>query len=172
METDRRAPQPNNAARHKTSGFTLIELLVVISIIVVLASLALPAIMKARETARSTQCISNLRQLYLGMQSYVDINKKHPPYRWEDPNVVNQFGVVRPRWQWIISDFLGRPAQDPDLITTALAEPVPTPLAPTYRWTSRCSSTRQCPTTKASATAPMVTTSSIWAIAATWSMAT
>ncbi len=123
METNRHAPQSNDPARHKTSGFTLIELLVVISIIVVLASLALPAIMKARETARSTQCISNLRQLYMGMQSYVDIKKKYPPYRWEDPSVVNQFGVVRPRWQWIISDFLGRPAQDPDLITAALAEP-------------------------------------------------
>ena len=43
----------------------------------------------------------------------------YPPYRWEDPAVVNKFGVVRPRWQWIIGDYLGRPAQNPDAIAAA-----------------------------------------------------
>jgi len=51
-------------------GFTLIELLVVISIIAVLASLILPGVQNARETARRTQCMSNMRNVGLAAQNY------------------------------------------------------------------------------------------------------
>ena len=64
-------------------------------------------------------CQSNLRQLYLGLAQFRDAVGNYPPYRWEDPTVVNKFGVVRPRWQWIVGDYLGRPVQNPDAITAA-----------------------------------------------------
>jgi prepilin-type N-terminal cleavage/methylation domain-containing protein/prepilin-type processing-associated H-X9-DG protein len=53
-------------------GFTLVELLVVIAIIGVLVGLLFPAIQRARESSRSTQCKSNLRQIGLAMTRYLD----------------------------------------------------------------------------------------------------
>lgn len=65
--------------KRRIEGFTLIELLVVIAIIGILAGILLPALSRARESARRTQCASNLKQIGLGINMYANDNSGNFP---------------------------------------------------------------------------------------------
>ena len=80
-------------------GFTLIELLVVIAIIAILAAILFPVFARAREKARQTSCLSNVKQLALGVHMYCqDFDEAVPHYRYENPKSIslNWTGMVEP----------------------------------------------------------------------------
>lgn len=68
--------------RTSGKGFTLIELLVVIAVILILAAILFPVFARARENARRTACLNNIKQLALGLAMYVQDNDERFPVQY------------------------------------------------------------------------------------------
>ncbi len=94
----------NPPSRHRdplSGAFTLIELLVVIAVIAVLVGLLLPALAGARETARTSVCLANLRQCYLICRTYADDNRGIGP-------ALGQPYASPPNWALVVQADAGR----------------------------------------------------------------
>jgi prepilin-type N-terminal cleavage/methylation domain-containing protein len=102
-----RPPHPSTRATPR--GFTLIELLVVIAIIAILASLLLPALGRAQRSARSAACLSNLHQIGLALELYIQDSDSRLPACAQMPSlnsnlppitaVLEPYLQAKPIWQ-------------------------------------------------------------------------
>ena len=86
-------------------GFTLIELLVVIAIIAILAAILFPVFAQAREKARQTSCLSNQKQIGLGIMQYVqDYDETYPYFQMNQAKLTG--GVEPIAWTTVVQPYI------------------------------------------------------------------
>ncbi len=123
--------ESGRGARHTTAGssrrpgFTLIELLVVISIIAVLVALLLPAVQAAREQARRSGCMNNLKQVGIALANYTNRHGTLPPgYQSIYSSIFQQ--EMGPGWGWasmILPDLEQQSLQDLVVFESPMQDP-------------------------------------------------
>ena len=121
--------------RVNRDGFTLVELLVVIAIIGVLIALLLPAVQAAREAARRSQCLNNLKQLGLAMHNFHDVKKRFPAaghqLEWKESPPGPDNNPWEPnathRWSYltVLLPFMEEQALYDELVRTHIRQQVP-----------------------------------------------
>lgn len=84
-------------ACRERSGFTLIELIIVIGVIAILAGLLLPALAKAKDRSKAIKCVSNEKQMGVGIDLYVQDYHYYPPGR--------EYGVTQ--WEMCVGSYAG-----------------------------------------------------------------
>jgi prepilin-type N-terminal cleavage/methylation domain-containing protein/prepilin-type processing-associated H-X9-DG protein len=93
---------PSLPSSRKTGGFTLIELLVVIAIIAILAAILFPVFAQAREKARQTACLSNMKQISLGLLQYVqDYDEILPGRYFGQPSAWLASNPAQEKYKWM-----------------------------------------------------------------------
>src|SRR5436853_5308811 len=89
----------SGSMKGRRGGFTLIEVLIVIAIITVLAAILYPVFAQARERARTTVCLSNLRQMGTAMELYLGDYDERFPFagrEWPQTSLVDVWGGLEP----------------------------------------------------------------------------
>jgi prepilin-type N-terminal cleavage/methylation domain-containing protein len=142
----------------RTRAFTLVELLVVIGIIAVLVSILLPALNNAREQARTTQCLSNLHQIGLAHEMYLNqFNQFIVPTDYGSSAAPGPNGhAIVESWETILitCNFLAYPPYTNTTAPPAAGNVLQCP-AGAYEWVANSSITSGLPVSRADANGAM-----------------